>query len=229
MRNMKIVVLNGWAASPRAWDLCRFSKAKDVRIFSYLELLDGVAGRYIESLNEPFVLIGWSMGGTWALGLSALHHQKIAGLILVAATPRMMEDKASGWKGMSERRLEAFLRGAEMLNGEPLFGVPEGKPNPYMADTVSNLRRGIVFLRDTDLRNSLEVKKGDLNFPVHIFQSERDGIVKGDNIQWLKTVFPHANVTLVPGNEHALSIMIPGEIDEAVDSCIAVAAQSENT
>lgn len=226
---MKIVVLNGWAASPRAWDLCKFSKSDDIRIFSYLELLDGVASKYIADMKEPFVLVGWSMGGTWALGLAALHPQKIAGLVLVAATPRMMEDKSTNWRGMSERRLEAFLRGAEMMNGEPLFGVPEGKPNPYMADTVPNLRRGIVFLRDTDLRAQLEAKKDDLKFPVHIFQSERDGVVKGDNIEWLKKIFPHANMTLVPGNEHALSIMIPGEIDEAVDSCIAVAAQGENS
>ena len=225
---MKIVVLNGWAASRSAWDLCGFSK-RDVRIFSYLELLDGVAGKYIEELKEPFILVGWSMGGTWALGFAALHSAKIAGLVLVASTPRMMEEKTSGWKGMSERRLDAFLRGAEMMNGEPLFGVPEGKPNPYMADTVSNLRRGIVFLRDTDLRTQLEMKREEFTFPVHIFQSERDGVVRADNVEWLKKIFPHAKVTLVPGNEHALSIMIPGEIDEAVDSCISVAAQSENT
>jgi pimeloyl-[acyl-carrier protein] methyl ester esterase len=226
---MKIIVLNGWAASEHAWDLCKFSKYKDVRIFSYLELLDGIASKYIEKLSEPFILIGWSMGGTWALGLSALHHSKIAGLVLVAATPRMMEDKEAGWKGMSARRLEAFLRGAEMLNGEPLFGVPEGKPNPYMADSITNLQRGIVFLRDTDLRQQLEIKKEELNFPVHIFQSERDGIVKADNTEWLKKIFPHANITIVPGNEHALSIMIPGEIDEAVDSCIAITTQSKNS
>jgi pimeloyl-ACP methyl ester carboxylesterase len=226
---MKIVVLNGWAASPHAWDLCKFASSGDVRIFSYIELLDGVAGKYIEKLDEPFVLVGWSMGGTWALGLAALHSEKVAGLVLVAATPRMMEDKKADWKGMSERRLEAFLRGAEMMNGEPLFGVPEGKPNPYMSDKIENLRRGIVFLRDTDLRTQLEKKKDEFDFPVHIFQSERDGIVKKDNVEWLKRIFPSAKTTIVPGSEHALSIMIPGEIDEAVDSCVAVATQSENS
>ena len=35
---MKTFVLNGWAASPRAWDLCLFPRD---RIFGYLEQLDG--------------------------------------------------------------------------------------------------------------------------------------------------------------------------------------------
>ena len=35
---IKTFVLNGWAASEQAWDLCRFPRD---RIFSYIEQLDG--------------------------------------------------------------------------------------------------------------------------------------------------------------------------------------------
>ena len=49
-----------------------------------------------------------------------------------------------------------------------------------------------------------------------VFQSERDGIVRPENATFLKAVFPQAEVTMVPGSEHALPIEIPEEIDAAV-------------
>ena len=234
-----ILVLNGWAASPHAWDLCGFAGSKfqgvDVRLFSYIDQLDGLPERL---LSEPttnnqapatrFVLVGWSMGGSSALRLACQFPDRVAGLVLLAATPRMMEVKETGWRGMSARRLDALRKGLELTHGEGFFGVPEGKPNPYMVDVSENLERGLRYLFETDIRADLERVFGPLSnisFPVHIFQSERDGIVRPENAAYLKTVFPQARLTMVPGTEHALPIEIPKEIDDAVDACLAVAAQ----
>ena len=227
---MKVFVLNGWAASADAWKLCPFIKKYNARIFSYLELLDGKAEEALAEAEEKVLLIGWSMGGSMSLKLINRYCEKIVGLVLVAATPRMMEEKETLWQGMSERRMNAFFRGAELMQGESLFGVPEGKPNPYISDNTDNLQRGIAFLRSTDVRSELLENKGKFNFPVFIFQSEKDGIVKKGNADWLKKeIFPHATMQIIEGNEHALSIMIPGEINEAVDSCIAIASKGENS
>lgn len=211
---MKIFVLNGWAASPRAWDLCRFAQGPDVRLFSYIEQLDGVAERALDEASEPVVVVGWSMGGAGALKLALRRPDKIRGLVLVAATPRMMEEKSEGWIGMSPRRLKAFEVGLKITHGEGFFGAPEGKPNPYMTDTDENLQRGLDFLRDTDIRGELLSLRAD--FPVHVFHSEQDGIVRPANAPFLKRVFPQAVVEMIPGSEHALSIMIPEKIDAAV-------------
>ena len=102
--------------------------------------------------------------------------------------------------------------------------MPEGKPNPYMVDAPENLEGGLKYLLETDVRADLE-RTPFPPFPVHVFQSERDGIVRAENAAYLKAVFPQARVTMVPGTEHALPIMIPKEIDDAVDACLAVAAQ----
>ena len=56
--------------------------------------------------------------------------------------------------------------------------------------------------------------------PVWIFQSERDGIVRPSNAEFLKRVFPQAKVTMVPGNEHVLPITVPELIDEAVEEIL---------
>lgn len=234
-----VLVLNGWAASPRAWDLCGFAGSKskapgfrfkglDVRLFSYIDQLDGLPEKAIDLSTSKFILVGWSMGGSSALRLACRFPARVAGLVLLAATPRMMEVKETGWRGMSPRRLDALRKGLELTHGEGFFGVPEGKPNPYLVDVSENLERGLKYLLDTDIRSDLERVFGshsNISFPVHIFQSERDGIVRPENAVYLKTIFPQARLTMVPGTEHALPLEIPKEIDDAVDACLAVAAQ----
>ena len=63
---MKLMILNGWAASPHAWDLCCCAVGPDVRIFSYLEQLDLQPEKALEAAKEPVVVMGWSMGGSRA-------------------------------------------------------------------------------------------------------------------------------------------------------------------
>lgn len=218
---LKTVVLNGWAASPTAWDLCRFRRDA---LFSYLDQLDGLPERFMEDavLHGPVgsgvILVGWSMGGSCALRLACRYPEAVKGLVLVAATPRMMEEKPSGWRGLSPRRLDALHRGLQLTHGAGFFGLPPGKPNPYQVDSDDNLERGLKYLLETDLRASLEACAASFHFPVALFQSEHDGIVRPENIGYLKGIFPGAAVRLVPGTEHALPIFIPELIDEAVSA-----------
>lgn len=213
-----VFVLNGWAASPQAWDLCRFPRT---RLFSYVDQLDGLPEKAMAAAGRA-VLVGWSMGGSSAMRLAARFPEKLAGLVLVAATPRMMEERQTGWRGMTPRRLEALRHGLMMTRGEGFFGTPPGKPNPYLADAPENLARGLRYLLETDVRRALE-QVAPLPCPVHVFQSAHDGIVRPENAAWLKALFPQAAVTMVPGTEHALPIFIPEKIDDAVDACLSVA------
>ena len=218
---MKVFVLNGWAASERAWDLCAFRRDA---IFSYRDHLDGATEAAFDAADSA-LLVGWSMGGSYALKLALRNPGKVRGLVLVAATPRMMRDPATGWAGMSERRLAALEIGLRLTMGGGFFGTPEGKPNPYMSDGEENLSRGIAYLLETDLRRDLESARAAMAaIPAAIFQSERDAIVRSENAAYLASVFPLATVRMVPGTEHALSIFIPGEIDAAVDALVKAAA-----
>lgn len=213
---MKTFVLNGWASSQEAWDLCLFERE---RIFTYTELLDGVAEDVLEKEKE-FILVGWSMGGSYALRYAMKFPKKLKGLILLAATPRMMRD--NNWEGMTPRRLAALEMGLKMTKGEGFFGTPEGTPNPYKMDSDENLARGLEYLKNTDLRLDLIdlLASGMIRCPVYIFQSENDGIVRSQNAKFLSTIFPHANVEIISGGEHALPVAIPEKIDEALAKCI---------
>lgn len=214
---MRILTFNGWASSPHAWDLV----SEVERVYTYLESLDGVPEREIAALpaDEKLLLVGWSMGGSVALQMAVKFPERIAGLVLVAASVRMMEDKEAGWKGMSPRRLEAFKKGVELTHGEGFFGFPEGKPNPYRADTNENLERGLEYLAETDIRAEvaeLAKKLAERNVPVYLFHSEKDGVVRPQSAEFLKSVYPNAKLEYIPGTEHALPIMIPEKISAAI-------------
>lgn len=203
---MRILVFNGWAAGPETWALCAFPHDW---VFDYVEQLDGLPEKVMEESDEV-VLVGFSMGGSTALRMWLKWPEKVKGLVLVSTTPRMME--AENWKGMSERRLAALRLGTQMMFRDD--------PSPMYDER--NMERGLDYLKTTDLRLQLlsisesgeSVKRR--NFPVFIFQSEKDGIVRPSNAEFLKEVFPQAKVTMVSGNEHVLPIRVPELIDEAV-------------
>jgi len=204
---MKTLVFNGWAAGPETWELCTFPHDY---VFDYIEQLDGLPEKIIEEADEV-VPVGFSMGGSTALRMLLKYPEKVKGLVLISTTPCMMENKDEGWRGMSLHR-----RAALKLGTQKAF---RNDPSPLYEER--NLDRGLDYLQNTDLRADL-LSFSSLfpvpysPFPVQIFQSDRDGIVRPNNAEFLKGVFPQAKVTLVPGNEHVLPIAVPELIDGAV-------------
>ena len=218
---MKSLVFNGWAAGYETWELCTFPHDW---IFSYVEQLDGIPEQVMEE-TDAAILVGFSMGGSTALRMLLKYSEKVKGLVLVSATPRMMEERVGireeglgireevVWKGMSERRLAALRLGTRL--------VFRDDPSPMYDER--NMERGLDYLRETDLRAELEDwRRGretggaGHELPVRIFQSEKDGIVRPHNAAYLKSIFPQAKVTMVPGAEHVLPITVPEMIDAAV-------------
>ena len=204
---MRTLVFNGWAAGYEAWDLCTFEHDW---LFSYVEQLDGLPEKIMDEFDDV-LLVGFSMGGSTALRMLLAYPEKVRGLVLVSSAVRMMEDPATGWKGLSKRRLLALKAGTDLLFGDD--------PSPIYAP--ESLARGLVYLEEVDLRaqlRALVAERPELAsaLPVRIFQSEKDGIVRPQNMTLLKEIFPQAAVTVVPGTEHVLPITIPELIDAAV-------------
>ena len=207
---IRTLVFNGWAAGPEAWELCTFPHDW---LFSYIEQLDGLPEKVIADFDDV-LLVGFSMGGNYAARMLLKFPEKVRGLVLVSTSPRIMEDKADGWRGMSERRLAALKVGTELVfadDGSPIYAQ-------------ENLVRGLEYLRTSDVRAPLrELMAGPhgaalRQIPVSVFQSEKDGIVRPSNAAFWSEVFPQAKVTMVPGNEHVLPIAVPEQIDRAVCS-----------
>ena len=203
---MKCLVFNGWAAGPETWAFCTFPHDW---VFDYIEQLDGLPEKVMEDSDEV-VLVGFSMGGSTALRMWLKYPEKVKGMVLISTTPCMMERQDENWRGMSERRLAALRLGTQMMF--------RNDPSPMYDE--KNMERGLDYLRETDLRVALlshSSQESHLSqLPVFIFQSERDGIVRPTNAEFLKKAFPQAEVTMVPGYEHVLPVTIPELIDKAV-------------
>ena len=210
-------MFNGWAAGPEIWERSRFHCE---RMFSYVDQLDGLPESEL-SRRGGAVLVGFSMGGSTALRMLLDRPDRVCGLVLVSATPCMMERKDEGWRGISERRLAALRLGTVL--------AIEGDRSPIFDER--QLDRGLEYLRTTDLRARLveyskRVAAGETRrIPVSLFQSERDGIVRPANAEFLMSVFPHARLTMVPGGEHSLPAVVPDEIDKAVAECCEAAVR----
>lgn len=201
---MTTLVFNGWAAGPEAWALTHFRRDWT---FSYVEELDGLPERVMNDLPGPFLFVGFSMGGTYALERLLDDPSRVAALVLVSTTPRMMSDDAASWRGLSERRIEALRLGTELLFADD--------PSPLYAPDA--LQRGLRFLRTEDVRAPLrKAAPSFAHLRVEIVHSERDGIVRPQSVSFLKSVFPQAHVTWIPGSEHVLPVTAPREIDAAV-------------
>ena len=196
---MKTLVFNGWAAGPETWALCDFPRDWT---FDYIEQLDGLPEKVVDE-SDDLLLVGFSMGGSTALRMLLRAPGKVRGLVLVSATPCMK--RREGWCGMSDRRLDALRLGTALAF--------RNDPSPIYAR--ENMERGLAYLDGTDLRADLRAL-GPTPFPVVVFQSERDGIVRPENAAFLKSVFPQAEVVMVPGAEHVLPVTVPERISAAV-------------
>ena len=215
---MRTLVFNGWASGPEMWEAARFPRE---RVFSYVDQLDGLPEAEMERSGDA-ILVGFSMGGSTALRMLLGWPGKVRGLVLVSTTPCMMERKAEGWRAMSERRLAALRMGT-------LISIPEMHVASELFDEAQ-LDRGLEYLRSTDLRRRLlDFARGDAgrrfsSSPVEVVQSVRDGIVRPSNAEFLKSVFPQARVTMVPGGEHSLPATVPDLVARAVIGCQVAAA-----
>ena len=126
-----LVLLHGWGMNLRVWDALAESLARRFRVIA-IDLpghgrsdWDGVAytpaaqtfrvHETLAPLTTRYHLLGWSLGGQFALDLAAALPAGVERLILVATTPRFLA--GPGWRfGVKEASLERL---ATRLSADP--------------------------------------------------------------------------------------------------------------
>ncbi len=110
-----IVFFHGWGFDSRVWlsliprlatnyqliliDLPGFGHTPVMDWFFFKEYL-------LSQLPDKFALVGWSMGGSYALRLAIENPNKVNYLINVASSPRFLMDKS--WPGVSMNVFKKF-------------------------------------------------------------------------------------------------------------------------
>lgn len=181
-----------------------------------------------QQLPERTTLLGWSLGGQVAMRAALDHPNKIARLILLAATPKFVA--AADWEpGMADADLQAF--GAALIeDGQATLlrflslqtrGMA-GQKNllqqlrqtlfaaPAADDDV--LASGLAMLRDTDLRAELP----RLTQPALVLHGALDTLTPPGAGNWLAAHIPVTQQFEFPRAAHAPHLSHPAEVAAAI-------------
>ncbi len=177
--------------------------------------LDALARHHEDRLARRTVLAGWSLGGMVALTLARRRPERIAGLVLIGATPRFTT--APGWPhGLDPALLADFsdalardqattLQRFLALQSQGcaqartltrrLRALAEDAPPPR----ASALAGGLDILRSADLRDLLK----EIHCPVLLIHGERDPVVPAAAARAMAARLADARLHLLPGAGHA--------------------------
>jgi pimeloyl-ACP methyl ester carboxylesterase len=161
--------------------------------FADLTVSDWVqdAAAVLDALTDgPQVLVGSSMGGWIALLLARARHDRIAGLVGIAAAPDFTEDLMwAGWDAATRARLLAEGRIEE---------PSDYAPDPYL------ITRALI---EDGRRNLVLCDALHLPFPVRLLHGTADADVPMDHALKLfrHATGPDIRLTLVKGADHRMS------------------------
>lgn len=189
-------------------------------------------GSMVEQLEahfpRPVSVMGWSLGGLFALEWAHLYPSKVEKLILVASSPcfrrrddwlgamesavlaKFAQSLREDYRGTLSRFLALQAMGDEFARGllrqmqSELF--VRGEPD------LAALEDGLNLLRDVDLRAYVP----QLQQPCLLLFGGRDRLVPPDVAQWLADCIPSSHLELFPTSAHAPHWSHPVEFCEAV-------------
>lgn len=240
-------LLHGWAMNaavfePLAQSLAGHYRVNRVDLPGY-GLSAGVPAQdfelQLEQLAEALpasTLIGWSMGGLYAIGLCKRYPAKFSRLILLASNPCFVHREdwpsavpAAVFNEFSESLLHDWQATIRRFIGLQMHGVAQarnlirnlsellgqgGEPD------VEVLRFGLQLLLERDMRDDLR----GLEIPVLAILGERDQLVPASLAQQLPQLNPSIRVECLARSAHAPFLSDSENVEKLIDRFIASTA-----
>lgn len=230
----RVLILSGWGYPARAWDPVTrpLRPAYDCRVLEATTLLPGgeeerppprealaaVAG------DEPWILVGWSLGAMLALEHAAAL-PGLAGLVLVSGTTRLCSNDGDAG-GASPKVLRAMglglrrdrdqtLRAFYEQSASPLPPPTPTRTSAWMQALISDpvaLALGLAYLQNRDLLEDWAPP----SVPTRILHGEEDRVIPHEAGQALANRLPDAHFRKIPDTGHDLPIRHAHEVVEAV-------------
>jgi pimeloyl-[acyl-carrier protein] methyl ester esterase len=239
-RGPPLVLWHGWGLNLRVFDELRDQLASDFEVIAvdlpghgaseWLEGMDGEAqlSALLQSLPEGAALLGWSLGGQFALRAALQAPSRLKHLILMATTPRFTTapdwphglDAAvlgefalrlrADWAGTVRDFLELQVRGgagwASALARLQAALAAHGRGNP------AALAAGLELLASIDLRSQL----ASLAMPTLVLCGERDRITPAAASHELAQALPNAHLRSFARAAHTPFLTDPAAVAKAV-------------
>jgi pimeloyl-[acyl-carrier protein] methyl ester esterase len=222
-----LTLLHGWGLNGAVWDGIRDGLAQHFTL-NFIDLpghgysqhvpitcIAAAADAVANVMPPRGHLLGWSLGGQFALALANRKPASIDKLILVGTTPRFIanDDWPHGKKAVAldqfaanlTENYHATIRGflaLQMLNHPNQRATiaalqaavsARGAPNP------DHLASGLAFLRTSDFRDQL----ASIQHRTLVIQGDRDALTSERAGHWLATQIPASQYVMIPFATHA--------------------------
>lgn len=233
-----LLLLHGWGMHGGIWgrlverlaqhrrvvsvDLPGHGGSAPLDVYGLDEMVDSLSAQFDESMT----VCGWSLGGQLALRWAERYPQQVNKLVLLASTPRFVQD--DDWPhAMAAVTLQEFaaallqnhaatlkrflalqVRGSE--NERELLADLRARLFSRGEPDMAALRGGLDILRDTDLRKRLP----QLQQPVLAIAGERDMLTPAAASEWMAQALPHARLEIIAGAAHAPFLSHPERVLE---------------
>jgi pimeloyl-[acyl-carrier protein] methyl ester esterase len=235
-----LVLWHGWGLNLRIFDGLRDALASEFEIIAvdlpghgasqWLAGMDGEAqlSALLQSVPEGAALLGWSLGGQFALRAALRSPAQISRLILIATTPRFTNGAAwsygldaavldgfalrlrADWAGTVQDFLELQVRGGAE-SGLALSALRAALDAHGRGDPAA-LGAGLELLANTDLRPLLPT----LETPTLVMCGERDRIAPPAASRVLAQALPHAQYLAFARAAHTPFLTDPSAVAHAV-------------
>ncbi len=231
----KLVFLHGWGTHPVIWEplLERFPAARALPLPGYAGSeaafsLEEIADDLSAQLEEGTVLIGWSLGGHAAVRIAQACPEKVARLILIAATPCFV--KRDDWPhGVAAEVFDQFAASlaADYAGTIRRFLSLQAQGSSEMREVLAQLRRrlldqprpgrgvleaGLEILQGTDLRESIPQLAANLT----LIHGTGDKLAPLSAARWLADAVPGARLHEIQGAGHAPFLSHPEQVSELI-------------
>lgn len=236
-----IVWLHGWGMSSAIWEAVpAFSRPGSIAldlpghgVRDWDPSLGADLGRWADDLLSRAppraIWVGWSLGGLLAMEVARRAPDRVAGLLLLAATPYFVA-QGDGECGMRSEVMGQFEQGLQQdlaltrqrflalqvvgaEDARRLRGVLADLAGQVGADPEA-LAAGLALLRDSDLRQGL----AGLRAPVRVVLGGQDRIVPPCVADVYRHLLPDAPVEILPGAGHAPFLHVPERVNQWLDT-----------
>ena len=215
----RLVLLPGWAMHSGVWGdfATQLSEHFTLTLIDQLpsfEHLDAVADSIVALLDdEPFYLLGWSLGGNAALNIAQRYPSRVKGVILLATNPCFVAKET--WAGMPLAMFRAFAQQVHLNapatlqsflavqcqgvdNGEALLNTFKVHFASKDVLPLTDLMQNLALLEKVDLRDTL----AHLTCPITAIFSDNDALVPVNIGQAMQELQPNLQLHIVEKAGH---------------------------
>ena len=240
-----LVMLHGWSMHSAVWQALAEGLAQNFTLH-LVDLpghgqsrwqegalqMDTLIANLAAQLPKQAYYLGWSLGGLISIAFAKQYPQRVNKLILMAATPRFVQDK--DWScAVQQQVFEQFAENLDENQSETLqrFLLLQARGSKKSKETIrqlgqqlaqatppiaSALQDGLSLLINTDMRQQLK----ELTCPVQIILGDRDTLIPTGMLAAVKQIKPELASVLLAGAGHAPFISPPMACQQAIERFI---------